>query len=345
MRRNQITDIDEQTLRAIAGRTRLYLRLHQNPLNAQTIARAAILFDEVALVRMGIGNIQADSWARTTAQWLAETGDEQQHRRWESLQREPGAEAFKLLVNDLLLTADYRDNRRLLTERLWRMIDALAGSEALQQELFALAAHPETCGDGTMITFNMLDIRVQVFQLESLPGGKTPVDMFKLMRGLERLDELERLALEDFNARVVTQPRLDQVEVRLVYPTRLREELALPGQSQGMLFEGISGVDESMLDSAKARVLARESTPEFLQSLIARKDWMTFLEDHFQQDFDKVRLPFHERQDLLDGQHETMTDDDYLNSVNTVFQELKRAVDRKALQLTADIALLASEPA
>lgn len=345
LRRNQITDIDEQTLRAIAGRTRLYLRLHQNPLNAQTIARAAILFDEVALVRMGIGNIQADSWARTTAQWLAETGDEQQHRRWESLQREPGAEAFKLVVNDLLLTADYRDNRRLLTERLWRMIDALAGSEALQQELFALAAHPETCGDGTMITFNMLDIRVQVFQLESLPGGKTPVDMFKLMRGLERLDELERLALEDFNARVVTQPRLDQVEVRLVYPTRLREELALPGQSQGMLFEGISGVDESMLDSAKARVLARESTPEFLQSLIARKDWMTFLEDHFQQDFDKVRLPFHERQDLLDGQHETMTDDDYLNNVNTVFQELKRAVDRKALQLTADIALLASEPA
>ncbi|KFE53348.1 NEL-type E3 ubiquitin ligase domain-containing protein [Pseudomonas syringae] len=345
LRRNQITDIDEQTLRAIAGRTRLYLRLHQNPLNAETVTRAAALFDEVALMRMGIGNVQADNWARSPAEWLSETGDEQQHQRWESLQREAGAEPFVLLVNDLLQTADYRDNRRLLTERLWQMIDAMAGSEALQQELFALAAHPETCGDGTMITFNMLDIRVQVFQLESLPGGKTPVDMFKLMRGLERLDELERIALEDFNARVVTQPRLDQVEVRLVYPTRLREELALPGQSQGMLFAGISGVDESMLDSARARVLARESTPEFLQSLIARKDWMTFLEDHFQKDFDKVRLPFHERQDLLDAQHETMTDDDYLNSVNAVFQELKRAVDSKALQLTTDIALLASEPA
>lgn len=345
LRRNRITDIDEQTLRAIAGRPRLYLRLHQNPLNAETIARAASLFDEVALVRMGIGTTQADNWARSTAQWLSETGNEQQHQRWEFLQREPGAEAFVLLVNDLLQTADYRDNRRLLTERLWRIIDAMAGSEALQQELFALAAHPETCGDGTMITFNMLDIRVQVFQLESLPGGKAPVDMFKLMRGLERLDELERIALEDFNARVVTQPRLDQVEVRLVYPTRLREELALPGQSQGMLFEGISGVDESMLANAKARVLARESTPEFLQSLITRKDWMTFLEDHFQKDFDKVRLPFHERQDLLDAQHETMTDDDYLNSVNAVFQELKRAVDSKALQLTTDIALLALEPA
>ena len=345
LRRNQITDIDEQTLRAIAGRSRLYLRLHQNPLNAETVARAASLFDEVALVRMGISDIQADNWTRTIAQWLAETGDEQQHQRWRDLQQEAGAEPFKLLVNDLLQTADYRDNRRLLTERLWRIIDAMAGSEALQQELFALAAHPETCGDGTMITFNMLDIRVQVFQLESLPGGKTPVDMFKLMRGLERLDELERIALEDFNARVVAQPHLDQVEVRLVYPTRLREELALPGQSQGMLFEGISGVDESMLANAKARVLARESTPEFLQSLIARKDWMTFLEDHFQKDFDKVRLPFHERQDLLDGQHETMTDDDYLNSVNAVFQELKRAVDSKALQLTTDIALLASQPA
>lgn len=345
LRHNQITDIDGQTLHSIAGRTTLYLRLHQNPLNAETIARAATLFDEAALMRMGIGTILADNWARSTAQWLSETGDEQQHQRWESLQREPGAQAFVLLVNDLLLTADYRDNRRLLTERLWRMIDAMAGSEALQQELFALAAHPETCGDGTLITFNMLDIRVQVFELESLPGGKTPVDMFKLMRGLERLDELERIALEDFNARVVSQPRLDQVEVRLVYPTRLRDELALPGQSQGMLFEGISGVDESMLANAKARVLARESTPDFFQSLIARKDWMIFLEDHFQRDFDKVRLPFHEQQDLLDAQHETMTDDDYLDSVNTIFQQLKQAVDARALQLTTDIALLASEPA
>jgi hypothetical protein len=168
--------------------------------------------------------------------------------------------------------------------------------------------------------------------------------MFKLMRGLERLDELERIALEDFNARVVAHPRLDQGEVRLIYPTRLREELGLPGQSQGMLFEGISGVDERMLQNARNRVLARESTTAFYQSLIARKDWMTFLEDHFQAHFEEVRLPFHERQDELDSQRETMTDDDYLNRVSTVFKELKRAVETKAIQLTADIAALASEP-
>jgi len=344
LRHNQITEVDEPTLSAIAERPRLYVRLHRNPLNVETIASAATLFSEAALIRMGITSVLPAEWTQTPTQWLAETGDALQHQRWRNLQHQPGAEAFLLLVEDLLQTADYRDNRRLLTERLWRMIDAMTGSEALQEELFTLAGHPETCGDGTMITFNMLDVRVLVFQLEALHGDKTPVDLFRLMRGLERLDELERIALEDINARVVSQPNLDQVEVRLMYPTRLRDELALPGQSQGMLFENLSGVNERMLHNAKVRVLARENTPEFFQSLIARKDWLTFLEDHFLDDFETVRQPFHDRLDLLDGQKETLTDEAYLSSVNAVYQDLKQAVQAKALQLTTDIAVLASEP-
>ncbi len=119
---------------------------------------------------------------------MAETGDVVQQQRWSDLQQQAAAEPFVLLVNDLLQTADYRDNRRLLTERLWRMIDTMAGSEALQEELFSLASHPQTCGDGTMITFNMMDVRVLVFELEFLAGGKTPMGMFELMHGLERLD-------------------------------------------------------------------------------------------------------------------------------------------------------------
>jgi Leucine-rich repeat (LRR) protein len=345
LRHNQITEVDEPTLSAIAERPTLYVRLHHNPLNIETIASAATLFDEAALVRMGLVSLPPANRAHTIAQWLAETGGNPQHQHWLDLQGEAGAEPFVLLLEDLLQTADYRDNRRLLTERLWRMIDAMVASEALREELFTLAGHPQTCGDGTIIIFNTLDIRVLVSQLESLPGGKTPVDMFKLMRGLERLDELERIALEDFNSRVAIQPSLDQVEVRLIYPTRLRDELALPGQSQGMLFEGLSGVNESMLYKAKIRVLARESTPAFFQSLIARKDWMTFLEDHFQEDFAKVKQPFHDQQDVLDGQRETLTDDDYLSGVHAVFQALKRAVEAKAMQLTTDIALLALEPA
>ncbi|HEX8596635.1 MAG TPA: NEL-type E3 ubiquitin ligase domain-containing protein [Pseudomonas sp.] len=344
LRHNDIIDIDEATLRAIAARTSLYVRLHQNPLNAETIARAQAIFDETRLIRMGIMDVPGQpTQAQAMAQWPAGTGDDAQRRYWAELQLERDGEAFVQLVNDLFWTAEYRDNRLLLTVRLWRMIDAMRDSALLQAQLFRMAAHPQTCADGTMIVFNQLDVRVLVYLLESAHGTVTPVQMFNLMRGLERLDELERIALEDFNARVTANPRLDQVEVRLIYPTMLRDELDLPGQAHTMLFDSISGVTQDMLDRARDRVLARESTPEFFASMIAREDWVTFLQLYYPQRFEAVNQPFHDRQDRLDMLQKTMTDSAYVSESNTVALERKQAIDVLAIQLTSGIARLASD--
>ena len=170
------------------------------------------------------------------------------------------------------------------------------------------------------------------------------MNLFKLIRGLERLAELENIALEDFSVRVAAQPGLDQVEVRLIYPTRLREVLELPGQAQTMLFESISGVTEQMLEAARERVLARESTAEFFQSMVARKDWLMFLEDYYRPSFALVDEPFHERQDALDSRRDTLSDEDYLNDSNRVLQERQVAISALALLLTRQIASAASIP-
>ncbi|WP_426119389.1 NEL-type E3 ubiquitin ligase domain-containing protein [Pseudomonas sp. DSP3-2-2] len=345
LRHNWIADIDDAAFSSIASRANLYVRLHQNPLNEQTIARAERVFDPVRLVRMGIVSLpDLPGHGQPVAQWLAETGREEQRVRWSDLQLEAGGEAFVQLVNDMFLTADYRDNRRVLTSRLWRMIDAMANSYPLQEELFALAAHPQTCGDGAMIIFNQLDVRVLVHELESRQGGVSPVDMFRLIRGLERLSELEKIALEDFNSRVSDQPGLDQVEVRLIYPTLLRDALELPGQAQTMLFESISGVTQQMLDRARDRVLAREGTEEFFDSMIARKDWITFLEEHYPQRFERMNQPFHDRQDALDAARETLTDEAYLLGTNRLLQERQESVAILASLLTRQIAQSASVP-
>lgn len=111
-----------------------------------------------------------------------------------------------------------------------------------------------------------------------------------------------------------------------------------------MLFENLSGVD-NMLQDAKARVLAREGTPEFLGSLLSRKDWLSFLEDYFRDDFATLRQPFHDRLDVLDAQRENLADEVYLSRVQAIDQTQKQAVRAKALQLTTDIAVLASDAA
>jgi hypothetical protein len=345
LRHNWIADIEEQTFQAIASRPQLYVRLHQNPLSEQTIERGFRAFNPTRLVRMGVIPMPGlPAQNLPVAQWLAETGSDEQRTRWADLQVEAGAAAFVQLVSDLFMTADYRENRRVLTARLWRMIDAMARSYTLQQEWFALAAHPQTCGDGTMIIFNELDVRVLVFELETRNGGVTSVDMFKLMRGLERLSELEKIAIEDFNARIVDQPELDQVEVRLIYPTRLREILELPGQAHTMLFETISGVTQQMLDRARDRVLARESTQAFFDSMIARKDWISFLEEHYPARFERMNQPFHDRQDVLDSSRATLTDEAFLSGTNRVLHERQEAVSVLASLLTREIAQAASAP-
>jgi hypothetical protein len=344
LRHNRITTVGDQTLLAIASRPEFHLKLHGNPLDAQTIASARNIFPEVAMVRMGVSDMPGQWGDQTAAQWLVDSGSLAQRQRWADLQREPEGESFVQLVKDLVWTADYRDNRQMLVERLWRMIDEMSQSEALREELFELAAHPETCGDGTMVTFNMLDVRVLVSQLERTADGNSPIAMFKLMRGLERLDELDRIALRDFNTRLASDPYLDQAEVRLIYPTQLRVELALPGQAQGMLFANISGVDQQMIDRAKVQVLQRERQPAFLKSMIARNDWMTFLETHYQQRFEMVTLPFHELQDKLDDQRGSITDEEYLNGLGAVYTAQKQGVEALALELTKDIAQLASTP-
>lgn len=345
LRHNRITTVGEQTLLAIASCPDLHVRLHFNSIDARTIAVARNIFSEVALVRMGISEMPGQQPGdQNIAQWLTDTGSAEQLQRWADLQRGAEGEAFVQLVKDLFSTADYRDNRQLLAKRLWRMVDAMSESEALREELFELAAHPQTCGDGTMVIFNMLDVRVLVSRLEASPDGKNPIAMYKLIRGLERLDELDRIALRDFAARVVSHPNLDQVEVRLIYPTLLREKLELPGQAQAMLFENLSGVDQGMIDSAKAQVLQRERQPGFFRSMIARDDWMTFLKEHYRQPFAKVCLPFHDLQDKLDDQRGSLTDEAYLNRLDTVVTAQKQAVEALSLQLTRDIAQLATTP-
>ena len=339
LRHNRIIDISEQTLSAIASRPQLYVRLHLNPLSNETIERALRFFNPIRLVRMGVMTLpRLPGRNPPVSEWLAETGSQEQLLRWAELQLETGGEAFVQLVSDLFITADYRDNRRELTVRLWRMIDAMSSSYALQEELFALAAHPQTCGDGTMIIFNQLDVRVLVFELEVANGGVTPVDMFKLIRGLERLSELEKIALEDINARIANQPELDLAEVRLIYPTRLRESLELPGQARAMLFETTSGVTQQMLDQARNRVLARESTQAFFDAMIARKDWISFLEEHYPARFEQINQPFHDRQDVLDSARGTLTDEAFLRGTNEVLRDRQEACSVLASLLTQEIA-------
>lgn len=101
-----------------------------------------------------------------------------------------------------------------------------------------------------------------------------------------------------------------------------------------MLFSNLSGVGREKLAVAQQRILARERTPVFWQSLIEREFWMEYLEEHFAARFEPVKAPFVERLLALDSSNEQQ----YLDQVSTISQERREAVEGLAISLSEAVA-------
>ncbi|MDB6048798.1 MAG: hypothetical protein JWR17_1544, partial [Pseudomonas sp.] len=260
-------------------------------------------------------------------------------RIWNDLLAESESADFFRVLHDLAGTADYQGHRQGLTERVWAVLNAAATHGVLRDELFAMAAHPQTCGDGIMLVFNALEIRALVFNvMASARLGKEETELFELARGLERLDELEKIAREDIAIRSVDYPQLDEAEVRLAYRVGLAQRLQLPLQPQGMLYRSLAGVTDEAIDAAEQRVLHRERTSAFLRAVIARDFWMEYLEKHYAASFEPVQSPFHERLDDLDDRaYATLRTDEYLAQIELIRNERTAATQQLALKLTREV--------
>lgn len=342
-RNNRIGDIPETTFhdaRAIYRR----LQLHDNPLSEGTRDRARGALSHDAMRIMGITDDRphAQDELSPLALWLTESSDEERPIRltvWNDLQAEPDSSDFFRVLNDLTASADYQGSRQVLTQRVWTVLESAVAHGALRDELFTLAAHPQTCGDGIMLVFNDLEIRVLVFNvMASARVGAQETELFQLARGLERLDEVEKIAREDIATRSLGYPPLDPAEVRLAYRIGLAQRLKLPLQPKGMIFSRLAGVTEQAIDAAEEQVLQREKAPAFLNAMIARDFWMEYLQTHYAARFEPVQTPFHERlSDLDDRAYATLRNDEYLEQIELIREERAVATNLLALQLTREI--------
>ncbi|WPX56244.1 NEL-type E3 ubiquitin ligase domain-containing protein [Pseudomonas sp. CCI4.2] len=343
-RNNQIVDIPEATFidaRAIFRR----IQLHDNPLSEQTRQRAQRIFSDEARQTMGLTHYRAHGQVSLSpfSSWLPGLPAENRSARfavWNDLLAEQGSADFFRVLGDLTTSADYRDSPQRLAQRVWTVIDAATAHSALRDELFILAAHPQTCSDGVMLVFNNVEVRVLVFKATALARvGAQENELFELARGLERLDEIEKIARDDIAFRSIGDPLLDHAEVRLAYRIGLAQRLKLPLQPSGMLFSRLAGVTEEAINTAEQHVLHREKTPAFFEAMIARDFWMEYLEKHYATRFEPVQAPFHERlNDLDDRAYATLRTDEYMAQIELIQKERADATNQLGLQLTRQIA-------
>lgn len=341
---NRFTTIHEETLWANETRIRAQaIDLSDNPLTqASFVAMRNVLID--ADINLGYrqdeldlnvwtsseGEISSDEDLDTSGDeeglseehpglWLSgkEADLAEKTAQWNALKAQDDSRAFFHLLSQLQVTKDFAVARDDLTRRVWKVIEAAGSDEQLRNELFIRARSGYTCGDGRILLFSDLEVKVLEFNaLKAAPKEEQGRELLKLARGMFRLGKVEEIAL----AASRRNPRVDPAEIRLAYRIGLTERLELPGQPADMLYQNLSRVMPEDINAAYAEVIEAEHTPDFMTQLLGREYWVRYLKRKYPTEFEAVQRRRDVKFEALEARHPEF-DEGHFNALTALKQE------------------------
>ncbi|TFY89960.1 hypothetical protein DYL61_21365 [Pseudomonas nabeulensis] len=276
------------------------------PLNASRVAARAVTYD--APFQRWSAGLSTEQAATRKAQW-------------DDLREKAGADGFFNVLRDLhAADAGHEDLQR----RVWEVIDSItensAESESLREQMFEWAGRPACC-DRAALSFSNLEIMTMVYRARLQAMDSTQgVALSTLSRGLFRLDEVEKVALNDIDQRrtainndldlTAAQKAqrlnvLEEVEIRLAYRYGLKDRLQLPGQPSQVRFTALGDVTQAMLDAAYDKIVALDNSPEEFQALLSREFWQDHITQKYRPRFEAQGRPY---QEALAALHERFSE-------------------------------------
>ncbi|MFL6611264.1 MAG: NEL-type E3 ubiquitin ligase domain-containing protein [Pseudomonas sp.] len=262
-------------------------------------------------------------------------------QRWDDLELEPGSQGFFDLLTQLTESADYSDLSRRpgIISRVWRMLTAMSENIELREELFRIAINPDSCADAGSQIFNDMGVKVLIHEAyRSASAQALETKLVALAQGKSRLDQLNEIAravikqrldsgesFQDVDEDGEITGTIDEVETYLAYQTGLAKRLALPWQSEGMLFSELSGVDEQMLEDAYRTVIELEAGDGRVNQIIGQDFWQAYLKHRYPSDIEENERIFAAKADALFGSWEgrALTADEYARQINILGDERK----------------------
>jgi Leucine-rich repeat (LRR) protein len=141
----------------------------------------------------------------------------------------------------------------------------------------------ETCGDRVALSIIQLGIAQDLLKKNEIK------DIYEFMKScIFPMRILEECAIN----KITLSPdrdHLDQVEVYLGYPLKLKEELNIPINIKDMLYFQCSALTEEDLSEARNAVLQRVNTPAtFLSFLIREPKWTEALKKNYNKEYNDL---------------------------------------------------------
>lgn len=143
-----------------------------------------------------------------------------------------------------------------------------------------------TCGDRVSLSVLHLGIAAR-----KLTCDRANLKAYaELLRGLLALNLLEDVARQKIEVlRILATHAIDEIEVFLAYPVKLKSALNLPIDVEEMLYFRCSGITEEDLEAAKEYVLSSIGSQEaLLAQLVKNDDWIAALKAQYPADYELI---------------------------------------------------------
>ncbi|MHC8380399.1 dermonecrotic toxin domain-containing protein [Pseudomonas sp. LB3P14] len=288
LRNNKIVEVPESvfTSRAVLNRG---TSIDGNPLSEASL-QAIAAYQQSQGISLGVITTEYLATARLAADrkgasWVSGLPAVQIGRAQEvlsSLSADPDSGAFFEVLMQLRSTADYSRTRTQLAQRLWNVLEAACEDDSLRRALFRMARIGRVSTVNAAALFSDLEVRVLCFRAAAAARTGTQTlegDLIRLLRGLFRLQEVEKQALLETARRARTDSLSfrQALDISLIYRVRLARRLELPAQPSELNVGLGAEVSDEQINKAYLEVVKAEQTSQLSESISRQEFWAEFL--------------------------------------------------------------------
>ena len=185
-------------------------------------------------------------------------------------------------------TKDYRNgtpaSKKNVVLRVEKMLRLACKNGEFKGKMLALINQGLTsCGDRVLIIFNDIEIQWRIHQ------PRSESELLDLLVRVERYEQLHKHAKKIAEERGLG----DEIETILHYQIALTKQLDLPISTEGMLYQAMSGVTQTMLRDARTKIASLTNEDLLSQS----EHWRVYLEKKHAGAISKINEKF---SDLLE---------------------------------------------
>jgi len=307
------------------------LNLHDNPLSesssafldeARGVAHAGAR-GSVTYAHNPVDDGVRDTWVSTDDGPLRA----EREATWQRLLAEPGSGGLFRFLADLVDTEDFATQPADFRRRVWHILEACEHNEALREQLFREANGPRSCEDRLLLMLNQLEVGILAFEgIQGVPLAMRENRLLRLGRQLHRLDLLDDIATAHVQRmRRDGLRRVDEIEVRLYYRSRLAGALDLPVVPDAMHFASFAQVSLADLSRAELQVLRNDTVVDMLDALVERPYWQRYLRETYAERFEAQATGYHARLETLEQQARAGQEGSYDAQARALMHQLEQA--------------------